>query len=186
MHAKPPTHLIIRSLIILIIFREKHKLWSSSLCSFLHPRIIYPAWIHMFSSVSILFANTCSDKPERVYLHIAVMIRLSHYCSGFKGCKVMYSLPWSHCCWRFFLVVGILVYRVKRNSQTGLPSSDSLFLKPKRGRWSGLDTHVRGYHEYYPLPRGDCCGRWATLTRKTSFVYPQNVMQKELIRCVLM
>lgn len=28
--------------------------------------------------------------------------------------------------------------------------------QPKRGSWSGFDTHVRGY----PVPRSDCCGRW--------------------------
>jgi hypothetical protein len=40
MHAACLTHLIVLGLIILLIFGEDHKLWGSSLRSFLQPSII--------------------------------------------------------------------------------------------------------------------------------------------------
>jgi hypothetical protein len=32
--------------------------------------------------------------------------------------------------------------------------------QPKRWRWNGLGTNVQGWHEDFPVPRGDCCRPW--------------------------
>jgi hypothetical protein len=54
-----PIHVILLNLIILIILGEEYKLWTLTLCIFLHPPIT-SSLLHANILVSTLFTNTLS------------------------------------------------------------------------------------------------------------------------------
>jgi hypothetical protein len=82
-------------------------------------------------------------------------------------------VAFSHCqtsspCWNhdlYLTAMGSTGITVSRKSQYRWEVSLSgstcpRWFQPECWRRSGIYIHVCGWYEDYPLPRGDCCGRW--------------------------
>jgi len=75
-----------------IIFCNKHKLWSPSLCHFLQSHSLPPTWVQIscWADVHAINYTVFTAIRELVFLYA----RQAHYMHQFKGTKTKYLTIW--------------------------------------------------------------------------------------------
>jgi hypothetical protein len=111
MHATCFSHLNLPDLIVIIIFGEQYKFWSSSVCSFLQPLSL-----HLFGPniLSILFSNTLSlcsshnvrDQVSRPYRTTGKLNSVFFYCLCTMKLSTSPYIKWFTLTWHITTSTG--------------------------------------------------------------------------------